>query len=593
MSGISPTRPVNETVTGKTSNSHFAGCIKNTFIVHCIMKPCHSDRVRDRRRGQLRTSTFTFKLTWSCLLGTLFVISPTLKGQPGATETVLMTAESRTSPQPRIELRFPVPNNPSAEVQGNVVYRKTLDAAECGATLAKLDANVEHYQDDQVEVGRPYEYRVIRNSQGIPGKTYGFLHSGIELPFPHVRGTLLLLVAQPLVKDLSEEIDRLEWDLVGDGWTVVRHEIQPDSSPVAVRDLIRQDYLGNPEEVNAVYLLGNLPVPYSGNNVFDGHPEHQGAWPADVYYGEMTSVWTDEKVDTRKSSTPPAREANKNIPGDGKFDPSQTPSEVELMVGRVDLSDMPAFADPETELLRRYLGKNHSYRHGDLTFQPRALVDSQDWIYLGRTWRNLTAFFGLGPDNVRSGDWFTILSDPDYSVAHAFGAGTFTRIQGVGTTEDFAKRDAQVAFALLFGSFFGDWDNEDNVLRAPLGNRHTLGVYWANSYTHGPYLQHFAMGKPIGYSIRVCQNDPTLYAFNPAATPQRPLPSALMYRSSRSLGTPGPVSNRSISRRRLWIVSVSPLEAASSRTASESSVLIAYCWGVDSKSRLAVIVSRE
>lgn len=53
-----------------------------------------------------------------------------------------------------------------------------------------------------------------------------------------------------------------------------------------------------------------------------------------------------------------------NVPGDGKFDQTFIPSTIELEVGRVDLSDLPAFL-PKTErdLLRQYLDKNHNFRH--------------------------------------------------------------------------------------------------------------------------------------------------------------------------------------------------------------------------------------
>lgn len=62
-------------------------------------------------------------------------------------------------------------------------------------------------------------------------------------------------------------------------------------------------------------------MPYSGNICPDGHCDiHQGAWPADMYYGdtvgdESNAVWSDLEDYTTYG---PARMSN--VPGDGKFD---------------------------------------------------------------------------------------------------------------------------------------------------------------------------------------------------------------------------------------------------------------------------------
>ncbi len=84
-------------------------------------------------------------------------------------------------------------------------------------------------------------------------------------------------------------------------------------------------------------LFGNIPVPYSGNINPDGHDDHKGAWPTDYYYGEFDAgAWTDNLVNNDTAS----RVANRNIPGDGKFDQSQTPTPPELVVSRVDFSNL-------------------------------------------------------------------------------------------------------------------------------------------------------------------------------------------------------------------------------------------------------------
>jgi hypothetical protein len=51
----------------------------------------------------------------------------------------------------------------------------------------------------------------------------------------------------------------------------------------------------------------------------------------------MDGIWTDATV--RDSGASDAR--NRNVPGDGKFDQSSFPAPLKLMVGRVDMANLP------------------------------------------------------------------------------------------------------------------------------------------------------------------------------------------------------------------------------------------------------------
>ena len=136
--------------------------------------------------------------------------------------------------------------------------------------------------------------------------------------------------------------------------------------------MVRGLYNAEPTRVRSVFLLGNLPVPYSGEMSPDGHPDHHGSWPADVYHGEMDGTWTDSTVNTIAAT----HFESHNVPGDGKFDQTLLPSAVELAVGRVDLSELNAFAPlTEVQLLRRYLDRNHRWRHGEIEIPLRAFLD--------------------------------------------------------------------------------------------------------------------------------------------------------------------------------------------------------------------------
>jgi hypothetical protein len=411
---------------------------------------------------------------------------------------VLLTAEVRKSPA-QIELRWPA--DPKAS--GYAVHRKAPSAPAWGDERASLDAKATAYVDAEVEVGVAYEYKVVKSGQAgdKPFKGTGYLLAGIELPLNDRRGKLLLIVDSTHADPLAEPLRRLERDLVGDGWTVIRRDVAPTATPVEVKAMIR-DCPG----IKTVFLFGHVPVPYSGDFRPDGHPDHQGAWPADAYYGDLDGEWTDAKVDSNKGS----RAETKNVPGDGKFDPSILPSEVELEVGRVDLSRMPAFKMSETELLRRYLEKDHAFRHKKLDAERRGLIcdsfgDFRGEAFVSSGWRNFAPLVGDG--KLQAGKFF---GPERFLLFQGSGAGGYQSCAGVGSTGDFAAKTSGGVFTILFGSYFGDWDAQDNLLRAPLAaESHGLASMWAGR-PHW-YLHPMALGETVGHVTRLSQNNKGLY----------------------------------------------------------------------------------
>lgn len=66
---------------------------------------------------------------------------------------------------------------------------------------------------------------------------------------------------------------------------------------------------------------------------------------------------------------------------------------------------------------------------------------------------------------------------------------------------------------MLFGSYHGDWDSDDNFMRAALATKgHLLSVAWAGR-PHW-HFQHMALGEPIGYAARLTQNNSFTYVGN-------------------------------------------------------------------------------
>lgn len=388
---------------------------------------------------------------------------------------------------------------------GYTVARKQKEGSTWDP-LATLDANTKNFVDKNVKVGEAYEYRVLKNPLPDFGGS-GFIYAGIDLPATENRGKLVLIVDNTYANDLTSELARLQQDLVGDGWTVLRHDVSRNQSPPSVKQLIQSDYNADRQNVKAVFLFGHVPVPYSGNLNPDGHPDHLGAWPADGYYGDMDGNWTDSSV----NSTGAARNENKNVPGDGKFDQSTFPSDIELQVGRVDLANLPGFA-PKTELdlLRQYLNKDNNFRNGRLPLPRRGLINDNFGVIYGEAfgssgWRNFAPFFGS--DNIKSIPgylYISTLENEGYLCSYACGGGAYNYCNYVGGTGDF-RTDIKSVFTFMLGSYFGDWDADNCFLRGPLGSpTYGLTAVWAGR-PHW-FVHHMALGETIGYGAKLSMN---------------------------------------------------------------------------------------
>ena len=80
----------------------------------------------------------------------------------------------------------------------------------------------------------------------------------------------------------------------------------------------------------------------------------------------------------------------------------------------------------------------------------------------------------------------------------------------MGSTTDFANNNPHAVFYMLDGSWFGDWDSFDNLLRAPLASG---GYGLASAWTGLPhwYLHHMGLGETIGVRTLLAQNNHGLY----------------------------------------------------------------------------------
>ena len=432
------------------------------------------------------------------LIAVLSLLMVSAHAQPAADYAVRVSAEVQTSPA-TITLRWVQ----DANATSHSIYRKLVTGTSWGSAMSTLPGSASNFVDTTVVLGESYEYRVVKSAGSYTG--YGYTNSGIEVPAMEYRGKLLLVVDTTYAASLAVVLNRLEKDMSGDGWEVIRLDVDRADLVPDVKARIVAEYNADPTTVKTVFLFGHVPVPYSGNIAPDGHvPDHQGAWPADNYYGDMNGNWTDASVNVTAATDP----RNDNIPGDGKFDQSFIPSDIELEVGRVDMANLPAFAANEEQLLRRYLEKDHMFRHKQFDVTRRALIDDNFGGFGGEAfsatgWKNFTAMFDS--TNVVELDYRSTMSADSYMWSYGCGAGSHTSCNGIGNTTDLSGDSLQSVFTILFGSYFGDWDRSNNFLSAALAQGQTLTNCWAGR-PHWAF-HHMALGSNIGYSTRVSQNN--------------------------------------------------------------------------------------
>ncbi len=346
-----------------------------------------------------------------------------------------------------------------------------------------------------------YEYQII--TVGANVEATGYVYAAINLPAQHYNGRLLLIVDSAYINYCSQEIKQYMLDIIKEGWSCSLRFVDRATRVPQVKQIINSMYQQDIANTKGIFILGHIAIPYSGIIYPDGHPDHEGAWPADCVYTDTNTLrWTDTSVNIITASRP----QNRNIPGDGKFDQwSINANNVKLFVTRVDLYDMPAINTNDSLLIKNYLIKDHAYRTLQNKFRMRALVDDNFGYFAGEAfgqngYRNGVNL--LGKDSVVNGDYLGSMNsiDKSYLWSYGCGAGTYTSASGVGSTSNLLTTNVSSVFTMLFGSYFGDWDNSNNFLRAPLAsNSSILTNCWAGRPNW--FFHAMGLGECIGFSV--------------------------------------------------------------------------------------------
>ena len=398
------------------------------------------------------------------------------------------------------------------------IFRKTKTSTSWGSAVATPSASALTWTDNSAVIGTNYEYKIVRVAGGVTG--IGYISTGIQLPVVDYRGKIILLVDNTLSSALATELTQLTNDLRGDGWAVLRSDVSRTATVTSVKSVVQGHYNSDPTNVKALYIIGHVPVPYSGNVYPDGHDDARGARPTDGYYADVNGTWTDNSVNVTVAS----QQRTWNVPGDGKFDQSDFPSAVELQVGRVDMYDMPAFGTSEVELMRSYLNRSHNYKVKQWAPTTRALViDKLEWLgnpVGGSGWR-ASAMTGLSNPVPAAPvlDFRDYVNGQSYLWTAHYGGGqqaldgsvvTYNGTDGGTTTQQLASSVTMGGvFNMALGSFFVDYDNRNNFLRAIIARGDGLTNCWAGIPAW--YFHHMGMGENIGYGARETMNNTGLY----------------------------------------------------------------------------------
>ncbi len=399
----------------------------------------------------------------------------------------------------------------SVGADGYEVYRKEMSAG-IWTSLAELGGSDTSYTDIGIGYNHRYDYKVRRF--GPDGEAFGYLNGGVDVQIPENPGGIIVVADDTYMADDDYLTAYQQYvnDLVLDGWKLAEILVSTDDAVTGVHEQIQTIYDTDPDAWTHVVLVGHVPVPYSGDLYPDGHPDHEGAWPTDLYYGEMETAWTDVSVNVTVASDP----RNHNIPGDGKFDQSYIPGTLELAVGRIDMHDLPSFAEDEKTLMLRYFDKVHRFRTGELRVDQRAVIDDN---FTGYTegfsqngYRNFSAL--VGRDNTIQGDYLTetSYSNPSgdtYMWSYGCGGGWYQGAGGVATTTDFANDSLSAVFTMLFGSYFGDWDVSDAFSRAAIAQGNTMITSWAGRPNW--HFYRMALGSTTGECALLTQNNNNTY----------------------------------------------------------------------------------
>lgn len=436
--------------------------------------------------------TLCQKYSWIVLVSLLS--SALLKGQTiSYKKSCLLEASSQDNP-PAIYISW----NLDFEATNYSVYKRIFGDSEWQLLASEIPPGQTSYTDVFVSLDESYEYKIEK--ENIFGLNYDYILSSTGVEKDFYQGKLLCLVEEDLFAEIEQELLIYQEDLRLNGWTTELVLISSSSSVTAVKEIITN--IHTETALKSLLIVGDIAVPYSGNISPDGIPTHTGAWPTDGYYGNLEMDWTDDLIDNSSSVS----QRNHNTPGDGKFDQSEFSGKQTLAVGRIDFSQLGDFGTA-SQLTKNYFNRLHLYKLEQIQPEPRCLIEdnlSSNLEALAKNmWKSASPI--VGRDQIIEGDFSEDLINDSYLMAYLNGNCDYSSCESTISSEDFMQNDFQSVINVLYGGYFADWDNENNLLVSAISGGTNLISFWAGRPNW--ILHPLAMGLSVGECLKLTQDN--------------------------------------------------------------------------------------
>mgnify|MGYP000430459313 CR=1 FL=1 len=144
------------------------------------------------------------------------------------------------------------------------IWKKLKGTVGWGTNIATIPAEgTLEFRDTNVHVGTSYEYmRQLRGGGTV--YAWSYINAGSQTKLNPNKGEMLLLVDQRHAAGLSDEIEILEDDMYTDGWMVTTVVVDSMATAAEVKETIIEQF-ESLDLLSAIYILGHVAVPYSGN----------------------------------------------------------------------------------------------------------------------------------------------------------------------------------------------------------------------------------------------------------------------------------------------------------------------------------------
>ncbi|MGH7177465.1 MAG: hypothetical protein ACREJC_08805, partial [Tepidisphaeraceae bacterium] len=187
----------------------------------------------------------------------------------------------------------------------------------------------------------------------------------------------------------------------------------------------------------------------------------------------------------------------------------------------------------ETDLLGRYLDRDHAFRTGQVSITEGAVVDTQAIINGDNAYKSLTPL--VGADGITKKGFVAALSGDDhYLWGAALGGGSHTSVGNIMNSDMISGVSngpipgipIKAVFTMLAGSYFGDYNGErpfptefdppngdvnaHNFMRSVLASEgDVLTTEW--EFARPWHYHTMGLGETIGDAELLTQNDTGLY----------------------------------------------------------------------------------